>query len=296
MRKFKGFRAFTMIEMLVVIGIIIVLVSLIMPVIGAARRSARNAVCKGNLKQLHVAFTSFVKENSFVPGNYSSATNGIWKEEPAGVFTFVPFVPAGYQLLYHGWITWGNYMINTNFERSAPPTVSAYPWWGKKGLESIQRGPFFSYTGSSIGIYLCPEFALSSVSGSKAPDGRKFDDSNPRVRSYVMNMRMEEFNNEDAYPPKINWEMFNSASQRLLFTESHTRASDKLDKQKVCNVGFLENDEQGIDGLLDPTVVGGRPNEVIGALHNGKANAVFVDGHVQELTYKDTTNACAGVM
>ena len=284
MLKFKGFKAFTMIEMLVVIAIIIIMVSFIMPVIGTARQSARNVLCKNNLKQLHVAFSSYLKEHSGVPGVYPVATNGIWEGS-----VFVPYDPPHYELEWHGWITWANYMTDgKRVESAAPPASETFPWWGVDGLAVIRRSPFFAQTGGALGIYLCPEFALKSVSGDRSPTGTKFDEANPRVRSYVMNLSMRAFYD--------NWNQFNSASQRLLFTEPHTRASDKVDGQTVCNYGFLENKSAGYDGVLDPTVVGPRPNESIGALHRGKANAVFVDGHVQELTWQDTTNACAGQM
>ena len=48
---------FTLVELLVVLAIIGVLMSLLMPVFGMARRSARQAVCLNNLRQLGLALT-----------------------------------------------------------------------------------------------------------------------------------------------------------------------------------------------------------------------------------------------
>ena len=45
-------RAFSLIELLVIIGIIAVLLGLLMPALSASRRSARSLQCKSNLREL----------------------------------------------------------------------------------------------------------------------------------------------------------------------------------------------------------------------------------------------------
>ena len=56
-------RAFTLVELLVVIGIIAVLVSILIPVVGRARRSGRNVSCLANLRSLQSALISYVATN-----------------------------------------------------------------------------------------------------------------------------------------------------------------------------------------------------------------------------------------
>jgi len=52
-------RGFTLVELLVVVGIIAVLFSILLPAVGKARESARRAVCTSNLKQLALASTFY---------------------------------------------------------------------------------------------------------------------------------------------------------------------------------------------------------------------------------------------
>ncbi|MEM1186760.1 MAG: prepilin-type N-terminal cleavage/methylation domain-containing protein [Planctomycetota bacterium] len=62
-RRADSDPAFTLIELLVVISIIALLIGILLPALGAARESARSAVCLANLAQMSVAFQGYANDS-----------------------------------------------------------------------------------------------------------------------------------------------------------------------------------------------------------------------------------------
>ena len=65
MRHFRRFdvRAFTLVELLVVIGIIAVLLAILLPAVSRAREQGRQIVCANNEKQIAAAIFMYVNDN-----------------------------------------------------------------------------------------------------------------------------------------------------------------------------------------------------------------------------------------
>lgn len=75
-------RAFTLVEMLVTIGVLTILLSLLLPALTGARRSGQTAQCINNLKQLGIAVNLYLADNGDVyPGAASRAAYGPQKED-----------------------------------------------------------------------------------------------------------------------------------------------------------------------------------------------------------------------
>jgi prepilin-type N-terminal cleavage/methylation domain-containing protein len=61
-------RAFTLVELLIVIGIIAVLIGILLPVLGKARESARRAQCLANQKQIAQSVLLYAHQHKTLPG------------------------------------------------------------------------------------------------------------------------------------------------------------------------------------------------------------------------------------
>jgi len=131
-------KAFTLVELLVVIAIIGVLVALLLPAIQAAREAARRNSCQNNIRQLSLACLNHESARGRLPAGFTSINGG----------------PSTSVDSFH---TWASYIL-PYLEQAATFdqidfTIPAYRPWELAGRTCPNDAPWV-YT--QLDVYLCP--------------------------------------------------------------------------------------------------------------------------------------------
>jgi prepilin-type N-terminal cleavage/methylation domain-containing protein/prepilin-type processing-associated H-X9-DG protein len=105
MKKLASHKGFTLIELLVVISIIALLVSILLPALGAAKGTARRTVCASNMRNIGLAFHQYAGDNKDRLPPMSNPTGYPWHSYVAydkEVSPNPPYTPLNLAYLYEG--------------------------------------------------------------------------------------------------------------------------------------------------------------------------------------------------
>lgn len=261
---------FTLVELLVVIGIIALLIGILLPTLSSARESANRVACSSNLRQLGTAQVMYTLDNE---GSFPAGARG------------------GY--LAHDWIHW-------ELGRPGPN--------GESLEQRLDNGALVKYMGDEFdeNIYRCPSDDIDSRLGGIAGQG-PFRYS--YTMNYLVASPIGDFSAEDAIGiapdnyVKISG-IDSSSEVAIMQEESHTTINDGISalvgftpgrgKYRVVPGGTNGSTTQFKDWLSvihdsnveypDFELQSGDTNV---PNRKGRGNVAYADGHAEYTTRED---------
>jgi prepilin-type N-terminal cleavage/methylation domain-containing protein/prepilin-type processing-associated H-X9-DG protein len=156
-------NGFTLIELLVVIAIIAILAALLLPALSAAKKRATQAACLSNQRQLALAWTMYVGDNSEKVVNFSTVRNQnppCWRIQPDSITKPVPASLSGDEA--YKWRFSEGYKEGALYSYAPNPDVIHCPgdirksspnfcWDSYSGAGGFVGGDSTSFPGSHLG-------------------------------------------------------------------------------------------------------------------------------------------------
>lgn len=265
-------KGFTLIELMVVIGILAVLIGILVKALGGTTDSARAAKCLSNMKSLAAAVQSRAAETGYYPYAGSIEYMNIDTSRGRG----------NAKIVYNerrGWISWASEGQYPSQSKKGAPSIAMCTDDERLGLFAITNGALWRYVNGSKSVYVCPLHAKK----------------NPHVRwSYLMNAYFGWNAAENyAYSSRhhgYKYGTLGGVDRILLFSEipfqgagewfpdgnTSSTESDGVLQYRGCDKSPMVSGKNCRDG-----------NEHIGANHksgrNWYAHVVFADGHVEKI-------------
>jgi prepilin-type N-terminal cleavage/methylation domain-containing protein/prepilin-type processing-associated H-X9-DG protein len=280
-RACRRAAGFTLVELLVVIGIIAVLISILLPTLSGARRSANSVKCLASLKEIGNAFSMYAMENK---GMY-----------PAVRDKYFQFAPNGTTKVERRWTDqlskyFNKQQMNMGVDDLTKIRVNSVLWGCPEWAKTFDYDPKFTNYGDKVyngyGMQYYPSF----------PD---------RDYSDATNAYKADFAARKGYFKQSYWAR--KGSDRLLVADSDqdlvalptTAALAKVATYTKYNgfttdavrfVPFISGTATTEDFRIDSRHM--KPGTTKqGAMNLKSINALFADGHAQSVNVREAFNA-----
>ena len=312
MSQFKSKNGFTLVELLVVIGIIALLISILLPALNAARRQAGQVKCAAQMKQLHNAFLLYAIDNHnyWPPVSLQTAAATAYNYELNGtVFTnvqrpyFFDFVAR-----YVTKVAQGGYATNAADAAASKRTVI----WGCPAWDGYYRSTANANAKDAVnpvdtgfGMNQWPTFSsdLTTANGKLDMNGIPPTDGNGAPTTFTIQSNIGSFNGGAGFPqygkfyPATTWGRQGAnrlliADSRFYFVESQTAPLDKTFPGQPINssaVVYTASSNPTVPGACQTMVDVYRHGKTPGGVAantfpavGGKVayNILYCDGHV----------------
>jgi prepilin-type N-terminal cleavage/methylation domain-containing protein/prepilin-type processing-associated H-X9-DG protein len=301
----SGRGGFTLVELLVVIGIIAIMIGILLPTLARAREAARQSKCLNNMRQLSIATISFAQEHrSWMPGR---AGAGILKINPStGAPTAATaadiYGPSG------DWIAWNRQVdpitgVNSGLaDRNQNITFSALaPYLNAKPIYHTPPAQANTVARNLDDLYRCPSDNLQQRNRWQQDTSKaRYNYSYSMNNLYTNPLDPNDTSDYPSVPPTL------AKGQRFGFIFNGKISSIRAPSERVLIVCA---DEQTIDdGVFKPNAakwVFNKEGDHVAARHenkfkalkstsastaqnvNARGNVGFCDGHAEFLSRKE---------
>ena len=302
-------KGFTLVELLVVIGIIAVLSSILIATFGGATESARAAVCLMNLRSLANAASAYSME----PGPWYYPSGGKYFPLAGSVETKYGTASGGLYGEFVGWISWQSKDVYGTGETdgkkvTSHQSVEKVPYYGtgdnKMDRWALEHGSLWKSVGRTADVYVCPTHAANC---------KKKNRSRP-LFSYVMNAKFGYDVTDGKSDMGLAYEVESSIAQKagaiaradrlLMFADMDTKAQEENSssdtKGAMCPPEY--DCTLNYKATLNGVSYGNswkHAAETLGFIHKGQKNrmyahVVFADGHTEKIVAPGGKTGTAG--